>query len=466
MPKLLTFLLYFCFSVCLLAQEDQVFIQQIEITGNKKTKKQTILREMDIAIGDSITLADLSPRLERNKNLIINTGLFVLVKMNIGDWNHRTNQITIEIEVVENWFIYPFPIFELADRNFNVWWSEQNRSLKRVNFGVRFYHINTTGRKDQLKLVLQYGYTQKYEVRYTLPTLNGNQNLGLTGELFFTRNKEIAYKTVDNHLLFHRNDDQDMLRRFRAGIGLSYRPGLRFFHHFKLDYQQNQIAQIVIDSLNPNYFLDGKTKQRLLYLRYEFQHENRDIKAYPLNGHFFSFVVEKEGLGIFKERNGFYLTATLAKYLSFTKKWSIEGILKGRTTLIRQTQPYNNYWALGYFEDFLRGYEFYVIDGLDYGYLKTSLRWEVLNINFHFGKYMPISQFRTMPLKIYLSLNNDFGYVNDVQFQELNFLGNQWLWGKGIGLDIVLINDKVIQIQYSLNHLNENGLFLHYRFNF
>ena len=270
------FLLLFSFE--LVAQMSQVVVTSIEFKGNRKTKDKTILREMDFSQGDSIPIASLAERMEQNRLFIINTGLFILVKMNIKNWDQQNNHIQIEVDLQENWYIYPFPVFELADRNFNVWWQEFNRSLKRVNYGIRFFHINTTGRRDQLKLVLQAGFTQKYELSYTLPALNGNDRLGLTGELFYVQNKDIGYITEGNRLLFQRRNDEILLQRFRGGLGLIYRPGIRSFHHFKVDYQQNSISEYVRDSLNTNYFLDGDLGQKLLYLRYEYIYDNRDFR--------------------------------------------------------------------------------------------------------------------------------------------------------------------------------------------
>jgi len=198
----------------------------------------------------------------------------------------------------------------------------------------------------------------------------------------------------------------------------------------------------------------------------EYAYENRDVKPYPHRGNFFSAVLEKEGLGIFKDRNGLYLTSTFGQYFPLGKRWSTETIFKTKIALLRQEQPYNNYWALGYVDDFLSGYEFYVIDGLDYFYAKTTLRFQLLDKRMDWGKYMPISAFREMPLKVYLVLNNDFGYVNSTQFNDLNSLGNTPLWGGGVGLNFVVFYDKVIRVEYSMNHLLEKGLYLHYNLSF
>jgi len=176
-------------------------------------------------------------------------------------------------------------------------------------------------------------------------------------------------------------------------------------------------------------------------------------------------VIEKEGIGIFNERNGMYASVQYTQYLPIVRRLNLELIGKGRTALIREFQPYNNYWAMGYGDDFLRGFEFYVVDGLDYAYLKSSFRLNLLDLQVNWGRYMFIPQFRVMPFQVYFTVNNDVAYVNDPQTAEINPLGNRWLWGGGFGLDFLFYNDKVIQIQYSFNDLGENGLFLHFEFN-
>ena len=45
-------------------------------------------------------------------------------------------------------------------------------------------------------------------------------------------------------------------------------------------------------------------------------------------------------------------------------------------------QPYRFLRALGYQEDFIRGYELYVIDGTAYAYMKTGFRHLLFDIKF------------------------------------------------------------------------------------
>jgi len=91
----------------------------------------------------------------------LGTALFTGVRFNISNWDTENKTADIAIDFQENWYIYPGIIFELADRNFNVWWTEQNRDFDRVNYGVNVDHINVTGRKDKLRIKLQHGYTKE-----------------------------------------------------------------------------------------------------------------------------------------------------------------------------------------------------------------------------------------------------------------------------------------------------------------
>jgi len=452
-----------CFQVN--AQSDFITIKKIEVGGQKKTKERIILRELDFGIGDTIHIQNIANRTAWNQTLLMNTGLFGSVKLNIRDWNTQTEEVTVSVEVTEFWYIYPFPIIELSDRNFNEWWQTYNASLRRVNIGLRFYHINLTGRNDLLKLVTQFGFTRKYELEYNLPGINKNQTIGIFTNVFYARNRELSYATQNDTLRFFRDPDVNLLERVRGSFGLNYRPNLYAKFSGILNYHHNVINETVALELNPNFFRNG-LRQRYFSLKLMYNWDRRDIRPYPLNGHQIIFSVQKNGFGIFNDFNSGHAHLTLKKYFSLNKKWSTELIGKGQLGLVRSQQPFYNYLGLGYEIDFIRGYELYVINGLDYVYAKTRLRFELVNFIWQWGKIMPIKAFRTMPVKWYLSLNSDFGYVNDPFFSENNTLRNQFLWGGGVGLDVLVFYDKVFQIEYSINRLGERGVFLHWELNF
>src|SRR5687768_4864368 len=157
-----------------------VTVKAIEIYGLKRTKESIIHRELTFHVGDSLDQMSLGEIFERNRNNLLNLGIFNEVEINIRDWDTEKDEINIVIEFTESWYIYAVPVFEIADRNFNVWWTTHNHAFNRLNIGARLDWLNFTGRNDKLKAKWQIGYTPKQEIEYRFPYFNKKQTLGLT----------------------------------------------------------------------------------------------------------------------------------------------------------------------------------------------------------------------------------------------------------------------------------------------
>lgn len=438
-----------------------VTVSSIQLSGNMRTKADFVLRELDFAVGDTISLATLTDRLQQNEFHILNTGLFTSAKITFQTWEGSTNRIGLAIAVLETWYVFPFPIVEFADRNFNVWWDTYGHSLRRLNWGIRFQHTNFSGRRDRLKVVAQLGFTKKYELIYSLPYFNAQKTWGLNVHFLHTREKEIGYTTQNNELIFHRNAEAVLLQRWRGGGALTYQPKLDFLHQFFTTYHFNTVHASVLSELNPDFFLHGR-HQRFLAAGYKFTADKRDIRPYPMKGYFLSAEAAKQGIGRASDLDALHVSASIQQYFSLRKRWSAGLLAKGKIGLQRQKQPYYNSRALGYFEDYLRGYEYYVVDGLDFAYQKSVLRYKLLNRAHNWGRYMALEAFREMPVKLFLTFHNELGYANNPFYQQHNPFSNRLLWGTSLGLDLVLYYDKVFSLELSRNHLNEFGLYLNW----
>jgi hypothetical protein len=108
----------------------------------------------------------------------------------------------------------------------------------------------------------------------------------------------------------------------------------------------------------------------------------------------------------------------------------------------------------------VRGFEYYVVDGLDFGVLRTSWHFRLLSKKFNLGRFMPAKAYRKLPLAIYLALNTDVGFANDPYYSATNPLANRALLGYGPGIDVVAWYDKTIRMEWSWNDLGESGFFL------
>ena len=95
-------------------------INNIIIKGNKRTKSNIILRELNFKKNDSISFSDFQSVIEEDKRKLINTDLFNEVQIKFLLIEEKN--VDIIIEVIESIYWSPNIIFELSDRNFNDWW--------------------------------------------------------------------------------------------------------------------------------------------------------------------------------------------------------------------------------------------------------------------------------------------------------------------------------------------------------
>lgn len=461
-PLILLVLLSLLFVCSLPAQAfDAVTVEEITIRGNTKTRDAIILREIPLVPGNSVSGGILPEIVEESRELLLNTGLFNQVSVG---WEQTTpGAIRLLVEVKEMWYIFPVPVIDLADRNFNIWWVEQKRSLDRITYGLDFTHRNFSGQNDELKVGFETGYAQKLELSYGLPYLNAAQTVGLEARFQALRNRELNYKTFQNKQAFFREEDNNFLyERLRIDLIVTYRGKWRSFHDFSLLYNRDKVDDAVLRQLNPDFFPTGNPLYRYFSLGYTFRLDYRDIRPYPMKGFLFMAQVKKDGLGIFGDRNALTLRPRYEQYATLHPKWSVASLLSGKYSFIREPQPYNDNRAIGFREDVMRGYEYYLIDGLDMVLWKTSLRREIFRRNAHLGKWMPLETMRTMPVRAYFSLNQDLGFVNDPFARSYNDFSGRLLWGGGIGVDMVFFFHNVFRLEYSFNHLMEKGLFLRF----
>ena len=145
----------------------KLLVASITVVGNKKTRPNIITREVPFSPGQSYGLQELADLFETAQQQLMNTTLFHSVKVSAGQFDG--NCVEVVVQVVERWYIFPFPYFKLIDRNFNQWLIDQKASLKRVNYGTKLLYNNVTGRNDKIRLWLFTGYTQQASISYERP---------------------------------------------------------------------------------------------------------------------------------------------------------------------------------------------------------------------------------------------------------------------------------------------------------
>lgn len=112
---------------------------------------------------------------------------------------------------------------------------------------------------------------------------------------------------------------------------------------------------------------------------YNLRSDHRDFQPYPTKGWAFTGELRVNGLLPSDNFRLSRLYVQYARYFQVGKKSSFEAIAAGRVSFPRRKPPYFNNQALGYANNLVRGYQYYVSDGLDYVLLKNSLRLQVFD---------------------------------------------------------------------------------------
>ena len=461
--RLILFILIFITSLMNLSAKE-LQVRNIDIQGNKHTQQWVIFREIDIHPGSTIVQENIAHRLEINKQNLINTGIFSEVDINVTTWDHENNLIDISISVIESWYIFPGIIFQIADRNFNQWWVENKRSLKRVNAGILATHVNLTGNRDVFKVKAHTGFTQKVELYYNLPLPFTNGDYEIFSSFFIGSSKEIAIRSEENKQIFERNESESLLNRIRVSSGVTKRKGLYIRHSLLLSFHNNKIPNWLPEATNPDFFGSGNTQQRYFIAAFQFNFDNRRPIIYPVEGVLLRINATKEGLGIFNDLNRFSINPNLSYSLHFHDNYHATIMNRSRLFLQRHNgkDPYYNYQALGYGDSNLRGYEYYVVDGSDYSLFQIDFVRKIIDNKISLPMPNWAEKLSSIPFRIYLSLQGDAGYVKDEYYSFNNSFVNRWLYSGGLGLNIIIYQNFHFSVDYSVNHLAKGGLYLHF----
>lgn len=443
----------------IIKKESYLHINKINIVGNNKTKSYIILRELFFKMGDTIIQnnAQIEHLILISKNQLMNTTLFLEVNINYAI--QENNNIEFSIHLIERWYLFPLPYLKYIDRNFSQWFINNKADLSRLNYGVKLYYNNFTGRNDKLNIWLITGYADIIAFRYQIPFFDKSLKKGLSVGYRYQTQNEVNYNTIQNKQLFYTNNSKILFNN-HINFNIQYRKSIKETHNIGMEYNN----PLITDSLyykNKNYFPDSAKSYAYFNLYYNYQYQHIDYIPFPINGIFTSF---SGGLKISNTSENY---ATFSIHTTFAKKINqklffktiFNGVFKTSNTL-----SYFNQQLIGYNNMLLRGLEYYVIDGYAGFVSNNSFYFKLIKI-----KIPSIIHKKTMskiPFQVYLHSILDIGYGISKTNNSNNNLNNQFLKTIGGGIDIVSIYDAVLKIDYSYNQLKESGIYINFSIGF
>jgi outer membrane protein assembly factor BamA len=448
---------------CFIAEPNkQVIVGEISLSGNKVTHDRIIYREMEIFQGDTLTFQLFCNLAMQSRTNLLNRGLFNFVTI---DTSYSVNQITdvptidLEYKFIEMWYVWPLPIFELADRNFNSW--IESRDWTRVNYGVFITHNNFRGRMEKLKLLLRAGYNQNYMLRYEIPYLTSRQDFGLGIWAGYSRSREIPYAIANDKQVRYKDENAYTRNEYYANVLLTYRQGYRNLHTLLIGYEGFDFADTLI-ALNNDFTSLQRSKSSYFILSYQFKHDRRDHAPYPLSGYYFELDFNKRGIGFpHADPNFHYLKTTFDFYKPISKRWFWASNVTSKFSGGGH-QPFHMRRGMGFGNDFVRTFELYVIDGENFGISKNNLKFAVLTPRVSNINIINNERFSKIHYAVYANLFFDAGYTGSKNPWPDTRMQNQLIYGGGIGLDFVTYYDMVFRMEYGINKFRELGFFIHF----
>jgi outer membrane protein assembly factor BamA len=431
-------------------------VGRLLFVGNTSTREMVLRAELDFREGDTLTAATLGRRLEANRRRLFNLQLFHQVLLQTVC---REGELTVLYSVQERWYIFPIPIFSLADRNFRSWLDRPDR-WRRVDYGVHVVHRNFRGRNEQLLGNLQLGFNRKYELFYEAPGFGRRRRLGFGAGYSYYRSRALDFATQNDRLRNLRQQTEFPIERQYATAGIRWRRTVQHLTALDVSYHREQVSDSIL-YYNPRYFLSGPRRE-YLEIGLVSTLNQRNTFAYPLTGQYAQVGFTYRKFTASGSPSIFTARGRYARYLALGGPFYYSVGATGQLRFARAL-AYPDSRAFGY-ETLVRGYDAYVIEGRFLGLLQQGLTYRLLDMGKLQLAGLPSSRFNTIPLVFYLNTFADAGYVRQPSVHPGNRLPNRLLASAGVALHLVTYYDWVLTLEYTRNREQQGGFFFRTQF--
>lgn len=455
------FLLFFPLTIF---SQPKIWVENILISGNQRTHKSVITREMTFHVGDSLEINKLTEIIDRNHQNIYNLGLFNVVRLKLDTTNKN---LVLSIELKERWYIFPNGGATLEERgSYDVIQKIIDKDQRPQLFHrLSLYGLvgwrNVTGRNNTLSLFGQVGFSNRFAVTYTHPWLFPKQNTDFSILAQYIERKELIYNTVDGKVQWGRTSNEPLQTQYALSIALRKRFTVFKSLFAQVGYQYYHFSDSIAN-FNAEYITNQRFTEHYPTLTLVFQNDKRDIKAYPLKGWRYRIMGKFSGYLPYSSSSFMKLGATWAHFVPLSKRWYFAYNLHNVITLGKKIPYYekNFLWIdrqdLPDFYNELRGFELYAADAANIFIQKAEFRYALFPRKMIHVKQIPFRKFQDMPLGMFLTAFADGGYLTDNTFNNNdNFLKNKYLYGYGVGLNAHIIYDLTGRLEVSHNSLGQ-----------
>jgi outer membrane protein assembly factor BamA len=428
-------------------------IKEIVIEGNQRTKEKIILRELPFTVDQQYSLSALIEKFADAREQLMNSSLFqdVVVSLN----TLQGYDAAVHVTVKERWYIFPIPFIKVVDQNLQQWVSNSNMDMGKVKYGIKTTFKNFTGRNDRMSFNITNGFTKELSFNYSGVPLDRKLRWSSSFGVWYGQNRDFRYATIDHKALSYRNNENFVHNFFSVSGQVTYRPAIKTRHSFSAGYINERISDTLLRMHN-QFHLPSR-HMRYPTFTYDFYYADADFIPYPTKGYVANVSLTRKG---FKSDVGMWqLTTRASASWPLNDKYFFNLRATGMLKLPLK-QPYVNQRFVGGGSMFLQGYEDYEIDGVAGGFTKATFSRKLFQTTLHIPSNR-FKKFNSIPIKMYGKVYGNTGYIYAEREDPTSLLNNRLLYSGGVGLDILLFYDLAIKLEWSWNHLRQNGLYLH-----
>jgi outer membrane protein assembly factor BamA len=398
-----------------LVPKEKIKLDTIIITGNKVTQNIIILKELSFSQSDSVSI-DI---LEYNKNRIYSTGLFTKID---GLLYKQNNKNTLEFQVNERWYLYPYPILGLKDRNWDNFY-----------YGLGLAHINFLGLNQKLFGSFALGYDPFVNFHYYNPDFFRDD---------FMFDIVLSHSKTKNKSLYNSSKAKDFYEYwYSAQVSAGNRIDIYKSIWLTIGYNQVKVTETKL-----NKTISPTGKDEFLSINISGEINTRDMNEFPKKGEYLTAAIKKCGFGE-SEVNYLQTWIDLRKYTPIIFDWSL--CFRGFTGLtIGNTLPNYSHYFIGYSER-IRGKFKKVMEGENSAGFSTELRIPLIGPTYYILPDMPIPQFAILRYGLAATFFYDAGEVWD----KHSFKWDKFTYGYGCGLNFLLPYGVVIRTEIGFDKL-------------
>lgn len=458
------FVLFFLISLASIQAQtsiDSITITKINISGNKRTHSEIILRELTIETGICYSKKSLPRLIYQNSIQIKKTSLFNFVDITLNQPDSSYSEITICVQ--ERWYYIPKFRMKTVEENINAWFIDKN--FNHITAALIVSDENFRGRNEKLTISGSLGYNKSIGITYFKPSIFNFRHIGVGGDIQWNNNMEASYGLFDYKPRYFRSNTTPLINNFQGTLQLYYRPYLAVDELFTIGYHYTQFDDS-LQALNRIYF--PNETQHLIRLTSKFKIDLRNNKAYPIAGCYFDLIAEKViDVNPSQQTADFSMIAFNARYYKplFTNTFfAIGGTVMGSYG--------NNYMpafnkSIGQSGIELRSFERYLLPIQNAAIIRTTLKYQLLNAVRFKIPCLKNPKFGIVHHALYATLFAEGAAVDlqrEANYEQQLSINNKFLYSVGAGLDYSTYYDLVFRTEYSYNFVLKKYVFaIHFK---